>query len=162
MTAAYRSQILSDAVSRLTTLETEFFRTLNSLVEPAVRAGCGSHGITPTGLIVLETKGRRTGIQHRTPVLATLIGDYLLIATVRGERSQWIKNVRMAPDVRYWLRGRVREARALVFTPDESPPDIQGLPPLVRCVASSFDATARGLGVAFAILRPALPPERDD
>lgn len=141
-------------MSRLTTLETEFFRTLNSLVEPAVRAGCGSPGIAPTGLIVLETKGRRTGKLYRTPVLATLIGDYLLIATVRGERSQWIKNVRMAPDVRYWLRGRVREARALVFTPDESPPETQSLPPLVRYMATSIHSTVGGLGVAFAILVP--------
>ena len=69
LTPAYRSQILRDAVSRLTTLETEFFRTLNLLVEPAVRAGCGSPGIAPTGLIVLETKGRHTGIPYRTPVL---------------------------------------------------------------------------------------------
>lgn len=149
-------------MSRVTALETEFFRRLNSLVEPAVRAGCGSPGIAPTGLIVLETKGRRTGIPHRTPILATLIGDHLLIATVRGKRSQWIKNVRLAPDVRYWLRGRVREARALVFTPDESPPDTQGLPPLVHFIASSLDATASGLGIAFAILRPALPREPDD
>ena len=73
-------------MSRLTTLETEFFRTLNSLVEPAVRAGYGSPGVAPTGLIVLGTKGRRTGIPYRTPVLARLIGDYPLIATVRGER----------------------------------------------------------------------------
>ena len=145
-------------MSRLTTLETEFFRTLNLLVEPAVRAGCGSPGIAPTGLIVLETRGRHTGIPYRTPVLASLIGDYLLIGSVRGERSQWIRNVRMAPDVRYWLRGRVREARALVFTPGESPPDVHGLPPLVHCIASSFHATAGRLGVAFAILTPALPP----
>ena len=48
-----------------------------------------------------------------------------------------------------------------LFAPDESPPDIQGLPPLVRCIASSFDATASGLGVAFAILRPALQLKRD-
>lgn len=132
-------------------METEFFRTLNSLVEPAVRAGCGAPGVAPTGFIVLETKDRLTGIPHRTPVLATL-GGHLLIATVRGERAQWIKNVRVAPDVRYWLRGRLREARALVFTPDESPPDTQGLPTLVHFIASSFDATASELGIAFAIL----------
>ena len=148
-------------MSRLTTLETELFRTLNSLIEPAVRAGYGFPGIASTGLIVLETQGRRTGIPYRTPILATLIGDYLLIATILGERSQWIKNARMAPDVRYWLCGRVRGARALVFTPDDSPPDIQGLPPLARCIASIVDATASGLGVAFAILRPALSLERD-
>ena len=141
-------------MSRLATLEAEFFRTLNLLVEPAVRAGCGFPVIGLTGLIALETKGRRTGLPYSIPVLATLVGDHVLVGTIRGNRSQWIENARVNPDVRYWLRGRVREARALVFTPDESPPETQSLPPLVRYMATSLHSTVGGLGVAFAILVP--------
>ena len=141
-------------MSRLATLETEFFRTLNLLVEPAVRAGCGFPVFGLTGLIALETKGRRTGLPHSIPVLATLVGDHVLVGTIRGNRSQWIENVRVNPDVRYWLRGRVHEARALVFTPAESPPETQSLPPLVRYMATSLHSTVGGLGVAFAILVP--------
>ena len=135
-------------------MEAGFFRTLNLLVEPAVRAGCGFPAFGLTGLIALETKGRRTGLPHSIPVLATLVGDYVLIGTVRGNRSQWIENVRANPDVRYWLRGRLREATTLVFTPDESPPETQSLPPLVRSIATSLHSTVSGLGVAFAILVP--------
>ncbi|MCH8345910.1 MAG: nitroreductase family deazaflavin-dependent oxidoreductase [Chloroflexi bacterium] len=142
-------------MSRLATLEAEFFRTLNLLVEPAVRAGCGFPAFGLTGLITLETKGRRTGLPHTIPVLATLVGDYLLVGTIRGNRSQWIENVRVNPNVRYWLRGRVHEARTLVFTPGESPPETQPLPPLVRYMATSLHSTVGGLGVAFAILIPA-------
>ena len=141
-------------MSRLATLEAEFFRTLNLLVEPAVRAGCAFPVFGLTGLIALETKGRRTGLPHSIPVLATLVGDHLLVGTIRGNRSQWMENVRVNPDVRYWLRGRVREARALVFTPDESPSETQSLPPLVRYMATSLHSTVGGLGVAFAILVP--------
>ncbi len=135
-------------------MEAGFFRTLNLLVEPAVRAGCWFPAFGLTGLIALETKGRRTGLPHSIPVLATLVGDYVLIGTVRGNRSQWIENVRANPDVRYWLRGRLREARTLVFAPNEIPPETQSLPPLVRSIATSLHSTVSGLGVAFAILVP--------
>ncbi len=144
-------------MSRLATLEAEFFRTLNLLVEPAVRAGCGFPAFGLTGLIVLETKGRRTGLPHSMPVLATLVGDYLIVGTIRGTRSHWIENARVNPDVRYWLRGRVREARTLVFTPAERPPETQSLPPLVRYMATSLHSAVGGLGVAFAILAPTQP-----
>ena len=142
-------------MSRLATMEAEFFRTLNLLVEPAVRAGCGFPAFGLTGLIALETKGRRTGLPHSIPILATLVGHYLLVGTVRGNRSQWMENVRVNPNVRYWLRGRVHEASTLVFTPGESLPETQSLPPLVRNMATSLHSTVGGLGVSFAILIPA-------
>lgn len=141
-------------MSKLATLEAGFFRRLNLLVEPVVRAGCGFPVFSATGVIVLEAKGWRSGVPHSAPVLATIVGDHLLIGTSRGDRSQWMKNVRMNPDVRYWLRGHIHEARALVFTPGEGPPETQELPPLVRFIATSLHPTASALDFAFAILVP--------
>ncbi len=141
-------------MSRLATLEAEFFRTLNLLVEPSARAGCVFPVFSATGVIVLEAKGRHTGLPHSSPVLATIVADHLLVGTSRGNRSQWMKNVRMNPDVRYWLRGHIHEARALVFTPGEGPPETQELPPLVRCIATNLHPTASALDFAFAILVP--------
>ena len=46
---------------RLRSVEIEFFRMLNRLVEPRIRAGLGSPCLAPGGVIVLETRGRRTG-----------------------------------------------------------------------------------------------------
>src|SRR5207253_7806764 len=84
-------------------LASNLFRTLNSVVEPVVRAGCFSPNLfTPTGLIVLETTGRRSGKPHRTPVLARLMGDHLIVRTFRGERSAWFRNLRANPEVAYW------------------------------------------------------------
>jgi hypothetical protein len=53
--------------------EAEFFRTLNGLVEPAVRAGCASPGLLPTGMVVLETTGAKSGLPRRVPLLATVL-----------------------------------------------------------------------------------------
>jgi hypothetical protein len=53
-------------------IEADFFRALNALVEPAVHAGCGSPGLLPTGLIVLETTGAKSGQPRRVPLLAGL------------------------------------------------------------------------------------------
>ncbi len=140
----------------LTKVEAEYFRTLNRIVEPAVRAGCGSPGIVPIGLIVLETKGWRTGRWHHTPVLASTIGDYLLVSTVRGRRSHWAKNLSRTADVHYWIGGELRRARAIVFAPDQEMPDLQGLPPLLSLLGDSLACLAGGLGCVFALLAP--PP----
>lgn len=68
------------------TLESQFFDALNRVAEPAVRAGFGSPGLTPTGLIVLETTGRRSGLSHRVPVIGTLVGGHVVVGTVRVGR----------------------------------------------------------------------------
>ena len=44
-------------------VEQRFFRGLNSVVEPLVRAGVGSPARSPASLIVLETIGFRSGSQ---------------------------------------------------------------------------------------------------
>ena len=140
-------------MASLLTLEAEFFRTLNAFVEPAVQMGFGSPWIVPLGAVVLETTGRRSGRSYRTPVLAAEIEGHLLVSTVRASRSQWIKNTRAHPDVRYWLRGQEREATALVYAPGEAPADAQSLPAAVRCAADLY-AAAAGLDVALVVLAP--------
>lgn len=137
-------------------LEAECFRALNRIVEPAVRAGCGSPGILPTGLIVLETKGWRTGRWHRTPVLATALGGFLLVGTVRGRRSQWVRRLSQTAAVRYWSGGQLYDARAIVFAPDKEPPDLRGLPLPFVLLGLHLTWLTRDLGCAFALLAPPL------
>src|ERR671914_553801 len=93
----------------LARLEAEFFRGLNTLVEPLVRAGVGSPVLWPVGAIVLEATGRGTGRKLNTPLLATRVGELLVVSTLR-RRSQWIKNISANAEVRYWLAGRPRAA----------------------------------------------------
>ncbi len=138
-------------------LETDAFRVLNRIIEPAVRAGWGSPGIVSVGLIVLETKGWRSGRWHRTPQVAHAIGDHLLVSTVRGRRSHWVQNLRRSAEVRYWRNGRRYGARAMLFAPDEEPPDVGELPPVLRLLGPGIICLASDLGCATAILSGRAP-----
>ena len=132
----------------------DFFRILNSVVEPVVRAGCFSPNLfAPTGLIVLETTGHRSGKPHRTPVLAMLMDGHLIVRTVRGERSAWFKNPRANPDVAYWSGGQKIPARAEVHAPGEEC-QTAGLPPGAALGILAAAMGVRLLGWRFAVLVP--------
>lgn len=134
--------------------EREFFRRLNSVVEPAVRKGIGSFRLTPASLIVLETTGHKSGQQRRTPLWSFRLGRYRIISTVRGERSIWVKNLQKDPQISYYLAGRRRDSEALVIAPgaDRWPSSV--LPPLLRHLTDVLARVASN-GWAFAVLLPA-------
>lgn len=138
-----------------TDFEARLFRTLNRFIEPAVQAGFGSPGIWPTGFIVLESTGRRTGRKYRVPVAASVWGQFILTSTVRGERSQWLKNLSVTPTLRYWLLGQEHEADAIVFLPRAPMPARTDMPDLVRTLAPSLSFLS-ALGMGFAVLTPRL------
>lgn len=134
-------------------LEVQFFRTLNRVVEPMVRAGLGSPRLAPTGFIVLEHRGRKTGQRRRSPLAATRIGDYVLVATFRGDRSQWVRNLAATPYTRYWLAGKARDARAFVMYEGKRFRVPKSLPAPLQTVVSVLAPYTR-LGWAFAVLSP--------
>ena len=79
--------------SAVRSLEVEFFRNINRLVEPMVRAGVGSPRIAPSGFIVLETRGRMTGRLRRSPLAATRFGHLSGDAPVPGkDRHRWSRS----------------------------------------------------------------------
>lgn len=94
------------------TLTRNAFRTLNSVVLPAVKAGIGTP-ILPlgAGLVVLETTGRKSGKPRQVPLAATRLGDRLIVSTVRGD-SLWIKNLEADPNGLVWIGGTKRPVTA--------------------------------------------------
>jgi deazaflavin-dependent oxidoreductase (nitroreductase family) len=135
-------------------LERDVFRGVNTLVEPIIRAGFGSPRFWPTGLIVLETYGRRSDRTHNIPLLATKLGDLVVVSTVRSRQSQWLKNLAAHPQVRYWRSGQVRPATAVVFTPDGQTGERAPLSPAAQSMACSLALLSQQSGVAFALLCP--------
>ena len=134
-------------------LGSDFFRTLNRFAEPLAEAGCFSPEFWPTGLILLETTGRRSGRKHRTPVLAMMMDDHVIVRTFRGERSEWFKNLRANPEVSYWAGGRKRQARATVHTPGEEC-QTDRLPPAAALWVAAASVAVELMGWRFAVLAP--------
>lgn len=130
-------------------VQPDFFRALNEMIEPFVRAGIGSP--VPTGLVVLEMRGRRSGRRLSIPLLATLIGGVAIVATVRPD-SQWIRNLAADPEVHYWAFGRRWAATAIVVGRDVGTSETAAASPAVGCVASALRPWAHALGLSFAVL----------
>ena len=134
-------------------LEQNVFRSLNAVVEPAVRRGIGSSALTPASLIVLETVGFKSGAPRRTPLWSICLGRYRIVSTARGDRSFWVKNLLKQPNVRYYLGGKPRESRALVIVHGNMEQKSQRLTPVMRRIVTVLSRLSQA-GWAFAILLP--------
>jgi deazaflavin-dependent oxidoreductase (nitroreductase family) len=78
-------------------------------VNPLMR-GMFKLGITPPGMALVETVGRRSGVLRRTPIMCTRDGDSLWLIAQHGRHAGWVRNFEASPDVRVrlgrsWLTG---------------------------------------------------------
>ena len=130
--------------------EQQFFRALNSVVEPAVRRGIFSTRLVPTTLIVLESTGYISGEARRTPLFCQQFGRYVLISTGRGRRSFWVRNLQKQPDITYFLGGKAYSATATVIAPEDTD-GLDELPVLLQALLKPLKRLT-DKGWAFAIL----------
>jgi hypothetical protein len=145
MSATPLSTALGDA-------ERIFFRNLNHLLAPMASQGWFSPTPLTAGLSMLEVTGRKTGQRHRVPLLAAPIGGgQLLFATVRGQRSQWVRNLCADPQLRYWLDGAAHPGRAVMVAGGT----VRGEPSGAAAILAPVLIPATLAGWAFAIVRPA-------
>jgi deazaflavin-dependent oxidoreductase (nitroreductase family) len=131
-------------------IEQQFFRALNSVVEPTVRRGFFSSRLFPATLLILESTGYVSGKPRSTPLLSFRVGPYLLISTGRGRRSFWVRNLQKEPEVNYILGGRSYPAKAELITGDAD--KATALHPLMKSLLRPLEVmTSRGW--AFALLK---------
>ena len=90
-----------------------FFRSLNRVVKPLVKAGVGSPLPLGLGAVVMEATGRVSGELREVPLLGLRLGDTVVVSTVRG-RSQWLKNVAANDQTAVWYWGRKHTTTATV------------------------------------------------
>ena len=77
-----------------------------------------------TSILLLTTKGRRSGEPRTTPLIYGTSGeDYVVVASKGGadEPPAWYVNLEQDPDVEVQVLDDVFPARARVATPDEKP-----------------------------------------
>lgn len=96
-------------------LQQRFFRSLNSVVEPAVRNGCTTPLVGP-GAYLVTTTGRVSGKARSVPLLGLRLGNTVLVSTVRRD-SQWIKNLENLPKAQVMMDGKSRIADVRVKRP---------------------------------------------
>ncbi len=87
--------------------------TLNPLMRGLFRIG-----ITPPGMALVETKGRRTGALRHTPIICTADGDTLWLIAQHGRHAGWVLNFEASPRVRV-RRGRSWRAGTAELLPDD-------------------------------------------
>jgi len=81
----------------------------NRVVNPVVVALI-KRGLAPPTYALLETKGRRTGRFHQTPVANGLQGDTFWLIAGLGEKASFVKNILVDPMVRVKARpARLRD-----------------------------------------------------
>ncbi|MEA2340731.1 MAG: hypothetical protein QOG11_808 [Solirubrobacteraceae bacterium] len=82
------------------------------------------HDWQGTSVLILTTKGRRSGEQRPTPLIYQPYGDaYLVVASKGGadEPPAWFLNLEAEPEVDVQVQGDRFRARARTATPQEKP-----------------------------------------
>jgi deazaflavin-dependent oxidoreductase (nitroreductase family) len=89
--------------------------TLNPLVR-----GLFAVGVTPPGMALVETTGRRSGAVRHTPVIAyTPDGQTLWLIAQHGTHAGWVLNFQASPRVRVRLGRRWRRGTAELLPDDD-------------------------------------------
>ncbi len=100
-------------------------------------------GITPPGMALVETIGRRTGAVRQTPVIAyTPDGQTLWLIAQHGEHAGWVRNFLASPKVRVRLGRHWRTGTAELLPDDD-----------VKVRIDTFSSNAVGRAVTSATFR---------
>jgi deazaflavin-dependent oxidoreductase (nitroreductase family) len=122
-------------------------RVLNPLVRAAVRLGL------PLPLVViLETRGRKSGEPRQIPVGKALEGDTLWVVAEHGRKASYVRNIEASPRVRVRVGRRWRTGTAHILTNDDWRERQRRLPNKVT------SAMVRAMGTEHVTVRVDLDP----
>ena len=87
-------------------------------VNPLIR-GLFRLGVTPPGMALVETVGRRSGQVRHTPVAYTPEGQTLWLIAQHGTHAGWVLNFQASPAIRVRLGRRWRAGTAELVPDDD-------------------------------------------
>jgi deazaflavin-dependent oxidoreductase (nitroreductase family) len=93
--------------------------------------------LVPTQTL-LETTGRTSGKQRRTPLGGSRVGDQFWFVSEFGEKSQYVRNIKANPHVRVRLRGRWHNGTAHLLPDDDPHERLRSLPQLNSAGVRTF------------------------
>ena len=111
--------------------------TLNPLLRGMFRVG-----VTPPGMALVETVGRRTGALRHTPVTCPPAEHTLWLIAQHGAHAGWVHNLQENPSVRVRL-GRRWLAGTAQLVPDDD----------VKARIETFSSTALGRALTGTMFR---------
>jgi deazaflavin-dependent oxidoreductase (nitroreductase family) len=131
------------------------------LVNPIVRAAARL-GLPLPLVVILETRGRKSGEPRRVVVGRALEGNTLWIVTEHGRRASYVKNIEADPRVRVRVGRRWRPGVARVLYDDDSRLRQRQLPnklnsAVVRLMGTEHITVRVDLDPASGARRPAGP-----
>ena len=88
------------------------------VVNPIVRAAARA-GIPLPLVVVLETRGRKSGQPRRVPVGKAITGDKLWIVAEHGRKAAYVKNIEADPHVRVRVGRKWRSGIAQILWDDD-------------------------------------------
>ncbi|GAA1678667.1 nitroreductase family deazaflavin-dependent oxidoreductase [Nonomuraea maheshkhaliensis] len=86
--------------------------------------GAEGHDWNNTTVLLLTTKGRKSGRPYTTPLIYQKYGDDHVVVASKGgdpDHPQWFKNLQAEPEVEVQVKGDKFRARARTATPEERP-----------------------------------------
>ena len=89
-------------------------KLLNPVVRTAVRLG-----LPLPIVVILETRGRKSGRLRQIPVGKTLDGDTLWIVAEHGRKASYVRNIEAEPRVRVRVGRKWRRGVATVLCDDD-------------------------------------------
>jgi deazaflavin-dependent oxidoreductase (nitroreductase family) len=116
------------------------------LVNPIVRAAARA-GIPLPLVVILETRGRKSGQPRRIPVGKAITGDTLWVVAEHGRKAAYVKNLEADPHVRVRVGRKWRSGVADVLYDDDWRARQRQLPNKVN------SATVRLMGTEHLTIR---------
>src|SRR5579863_1208913 len=95
-------------------------------------------GLTPKILLTLQVKGRSSGRLCSTVLVVANHQGQRYLASMLGEGSEWVRNVRAAGGEAFIKRGRSRPVKLIEIAPKERAPILQAWCKVATAVAKTL------------------------
>jgi deazaflavin-dependent oxidoreductase (nitroreductase family) len=123
----------------------------------AAGAWASSIGITPSLMVSLETRGRRTGRILRVPLVVAEVKRHRYLVSMLGENADWVRNVRASNGEAVLRHGTVEQVRLQEVAVSERAPILRAYLKRAPGARPHFDIAVDSSLEEFARVAPRVP-----